>query len=84
MLKYALLSILHYNDGPNDKRKDPNSYLQWAGDIGFEDLDVDNISINDVSKIEKLDNLKINVYVWENGKLTIRYNNRQVVTPPNS
>ena len=57
--KYALLSILHYNDVPNDKRKDPNSYGQWVGDIEFEDLDVENISINDVFKIEKLYNLKL-------------------------
>ena len=79
--KYALLSILHYNDVANDKRKDPNSYEQLDGDISFEDLDVNNISINDIPKIEKLNNLKINIHVWENGKLTIRYNNRQVVAP---
>ena len=77
----CFLSYINYNDVPNDKRKDPNSYEQWGWDISFEDLDVDNISINDISKIERLNNLKINIHVWENGKLTIRYNNRQVVPP---
>ena len=61
--------------------RDSNSYGQWVGDIEFEDLDVENISINDIFKIEKLNNLKINIHVWENGKLTIRYNNRRVIAP---
>ena len=81
--KYALLSILHYNDVDSQQRKNPDSYREWLGEIDFgDDIDVDNVSISDIPKIERLNNLKINVHVWEGQKtLTIRYNNRQVIAP---
>ena len=78
--KYALLSVLHYNDVSNQQRNNPNSYREWEGELDFGDLDVSSIKIADVSKIERLNNLKINVHVWEGAKsLTIRYNNRQTI-----
>ncbi|MEL7521601.1 MAG: hypothetical protein AAGJ80_08290, partial [Cyanobacteria bacterium J06553_1] len=65
---YALLSILHYDDVSNDKRKDINSYSQWLNEIDFGDIDKNNVSINDISKIERLNDIKINIHVSEPGK----------------
>lgn len=79
--KYALLSILHYDDVADSRRTSADSYGQWVGELDFGDIDVNNVSISDISKIEKLNNLKINVHVWEGKFLTIRYNNRRVVAP---
>ena len=79
--KYALLSVLHYNDVSRGTHNRPYSYREWVGELDFGDLDVNNISISDVSKIEKLNNLKINVHVWEGTVLTIRYNNNRVIAP---
>ena len=79
--KFALLSILHYNDVSNRQRTNPNSYREWVGELNFGDLNVNNININDISRIERLNNLKINVHVWEAGKLTIRYNNPSTIAP---
>ena len=80
--KYALLSILHYNDVASQQRSNKDSYEQWVGELDFGDIDEDNVSISDISKIEKLNNIKINVHVWEGSScLTIRYNNREVIAP---
>ena len=80
--KFALLSVLHYNDVPSQQRQDRESYREWVGELNFGDIDIDNVSINDVPKIEKLNNLKINIHVWEGtSSLTVRYNNRQVIAP---
>ena len=78
---FALLSILHYNEVPDEKRRDPSSYTRWVNDLDFGDLDVENIKITDVHKIEILNKIKINIHVWEGKTLTIRYNNKQVVAP---
>jgi hypothetical protein len=78
--KYALLSILHYNDVPSQQRQDKDSYEEWVDDIDFGDIDVDNVNISDVHKIERLNNLKINIHVWEGSStLTVRYNNRRTI-----
>ena len=79
--KYALLSILHYNDVSRHRRNIPCSYGQWVGELNFGDLDVNNIAISDVPKVETLNNLKINIHVWKGKVLTIRYNNRNVIAP---
>ena len=80
--KYALLSVLHYADVPARDRTNKEAYEEWVGEIDFGDIDVDNVCINDIPKIERLNNLKINVHVWEGASsLCIRYNNRQVIAP---
>ena len=80
--KYALLSILHYNDVPSQQRQNKDSYQEWAEELNFGDIDVNNVGITHISKIEQLNNLKINIHVWEGAStLTVRYNNRQVIAP---
>jgi len=79
--KYALLSVLHYNDVSRGLRNNIYSYRAWERELNFGDLDVNSISIADVPEIEKLNNLKINIHVWEAGILTIRYNNNRVIAP---
>ena len=79
--KYALLSILHYNDVSEQQRSDPRSYREWEEELDFGDLDVNNITFSDIPKVERLNNLKINVHVWVHNKLTIRYNTRGSTAP---
>ena len=79
--KFALLSVLHYNDVSNKQRLNPESYEEWVGELDFGKIDVNNICIGDISKIERLNNLKINIHVYEGSSITVRYNNRQVIAP---
>ena len=63
--KHALLSILLYDEVLNQHRRNPNKYEEWEGEFNFGDLDIDNITITDISKIERLNNLKFTAHVWE-------------------
>ena len=60
--KYALLSILHYGDIKVNRNR-PSNYTQWLGELDFGEVNPSDVSIKCVSKIEKLNNLKINIYV---------------------
>ena len=74
--KYALLSVLHYNDVPKHRQRS-SKYSDWEGELKFEGVDVNEINISrDIPKIERQNNLKINVHVWEKGLQGCRYNNR--------
>ena len=73
--RYALSSILHYDEVVNQHRKDPNKY-EWEGKLDFENLDLDNINVRDVHEIEQLSNWKINVHEWGDRGLAIRCNDK--------
>ena len=74
--KYALLSVLHFNDVPRNRQR-LSKYQKWEGELKFEGVDVNEINISqDIPKIERQNNLKINVHVWERGLQGCRYNNR--------
>ena len=79
--KYALLSVLHYDDVSDQQRQNIDSYREWEGELDFGELDVDNIRISDIPTVERLNNLKINIHVWEGKFLTIRYNRRNSIAP---
>ena len=75
--KYALLSVLHYND-IKDHRERVTAYRGWEEELNFEGVNLNAVDISrDVAKVEKLNNLKINVHVWEKNELKgICYNQR--------
>ena len=77
--KYALLSILHYKDLTKEKRNRPNNYDSWLGELEFGEVDPSNVSIKDVPKIEKLNNIKINIHAWEKALQGCIYNNPKVL-----
>ena len=78
---YALLSVLHYHDMDLNTRKYPSNYEQWRGELKFDNIDTSNVYIKDVPKIEKLNNLKINIHVWQKGQLQgCVYNNISVLS----
>ena len=78
---YAVLSILHYDD-IRQNRSRASKYRPWLNELNFKDLDVNNMNIRgDIPKFEKMNNLKINVHVWENGLKGIRYNNPVSTAP---
>ena len=80
--KYALLSILHYSD-ININRDRSSRYRTWLRELNFGDIDSSSVHIrSDIPKIEKLNNLKINVHVWEKGQLQgCVYNDPKVLAP---
>jgi ssDNA-binding Zn-finger/Zn-ribbon topoisomerase 1 len=73
--KYAVLSILHYND-INANRNRTYSYRQWENELNFDDCNSDDMKIKDIEKFEKLNNIKIVLHVWEKGLKGVRYNSR--------
>ena len=79
--KYALLSILHYSDVENNFFR-ASKYEQWLEELEFGEVDPSDVHIkSDVPKIEKLNNLKINIHVWEKGELQgCVYNNLKVLS----
>lgn len=80
--KYALLSILHFNDVKFNQRMNQDSYKEWEDELDFGELDIDKVSLNDIPKIERLLKIKINIHVWEGAStLTIRYNSRHTIAP---
>ena len=79
--KYALLSILHYKD-INRNRERPSKYIAWENELNFEGVNIEEIDIaRDIPKVEKLNNIKINIHVWERGLKGLRYNSRQNLAP---
>ena len=78
--KYAVLSILHYNDVHPKRRQDASKYNRWFDDLDFGNVDASDVHIKrDVPIIEKLNNLKINIHVWERGLQGCVYNDRHVL-----
>ena len=78
---YALLSILHYSDVSSHRNR-VKCYEQWLGELQFGEVDASDVHIRpDVSKIEKLNNIKINIHVWERGQLQgCVYNDHRVLS----
>ena len=78
---YAVLSVLHYDD-ISQHRYRPSKYNRWLNDLKFADLNVNNMNVQrDIPKFERLNDLKVNVHVWENGLKGIRYNNPASTSP---
>ena len=77
---YALISILHYSDVHNNRER-KSKYEQWLQEIQLGDVDPSDVHIKqDLPKIEKLNNLKINIHVWEKGQLQgCIYNDRKAL-----
>ena len=79
--KYALLSILHFDEIKKDRQR-TSKYEQWENELNFGDVNVEEVNISsDVSKVELLNDLKINIHVWDNGLKGCVYNNRKNVAP---
>ena len=79
--KYALLSMLHYNDIKKHRQRVAR-YAQWEHELNFGDVDINNVNLNkDIRKIENLNNIKINVHVWQNGLKGCRYNRLSTLGP---
>ena len=79
--KYAVLSVLHYRDiQQRHKRPKRGTYHRWCNDLVLPD-DRLSIQLSDIPKIEKANNLKINIHVWNRKLIGIRYNNAKVIAP---
>ncbi len=77
--KFALLSILHYDD-IKDHRGRMSNYKTWEDELNFSDIDVNNVDLkNDIIKIEELNKIKINIHVWERGLQGCRFNRRNAL-----
>ena len=79
--KYAILSILHYNEIDRDRSR-KSRYRNWENELNFEGVNVNEVDISrDVAKVEKLNNIKINIHVWDRGLKGLRYNSRKNLAP---
>ena len=75
--KYAVLSVLHYNDVKTNRQR-VSKYDSWVNDLKFDGIDVDAVDIRrDIIKFEKMNDLKVNVHVWNKGLKGIRYCSRK-------
>ena len=78
---YAVLSILHYDD-LKEHRGRPSNYTAWLNELNCDGINMSAIDIAcDVPRLERLNDVKINVHVWENGLRGVRYNSRNNTSP---
>ena len=69
---YAVLSILRYNEISRDHQR-VSKYKPFLDDLKFADISFP-MKINDIPKFEKLNNIKINVQIFDKVLLGERYN----------
>lgn len=78
---YAVLSVLHYDDVKSDKNR-PSKYVRWLNDLNCEGINLTSVDIaRDVPKFERMNDLKINVHVWDRGLRGVVYNSRSNLSP---
>ncbi len=77
-LLYCIAAHFHYEDVKDkNKRNDPKAYIKYFDEIKQPNDITYPINIDkDITKFEKLNNFKINVFTYENGKVNVRYNSR--------
>ena len=76
--KFAILSLLHYHDIATN-RNYVNSYKPWDNELNFNDMDMNNINIRkDLPKFEKINQIKVNVHLWEGRLKGCIYNSNMV------
>ena len=73
--KYAVLSILHYNDIKTNRQR-VSHYKNWENELKFDGCNPQDMKLKDIETFEKLNNIKIVVHVWQNGLKGVRYNKR--------
>ena len=75
--KYAVLSMLHYNDVRRDRQR-MSKYAAWENELKFDGLNVDDIRISkDIPRFEVMNDVKVNVHLWDRKLVGILYNNRK-------
>ena len=73
--KYAILSILHYNEVDSYHRCRKSVYAEWEDELKFDGIeDINNIKLKDIQKFENMNKIKVNVHVWSKGYQGVRYN----------
>ena len=71
--KYAVLSILHYNDIKVNHHR-ISKYDMWKDELIFGDCNSNDMKFSDIEKFERLNKIKIVVHLWEKGLKGPRYN----------
>ena len=74
--KYAVLSVLHYADLRMQYRGRVSKYAAWEDELKFDGLNVDEMSVRDVAKFERMNGIKVNVHYWDGKYAGVIYNNR--------
>ena len=77
--KYAVLSILYYDDVAREHRAGVRSYRQWENDLLFENIYVNNVGIKDMNTFQQQNKLKVNIQLWDKGLKGIIYNSRSTL-----
>ena len=79
--EYSILSLKHYHDLTVSQRMYKCHYERWLGELKFGDIDAENVNIRDIPRIEKLNNCKINVHLYEKGLNGCIYNDLKNTAP---
>jgi len=69
--KYSVLSILHYDEVLHS-RNEMKSYSKWTSDLNMDGI-ATPVSIKDISRFEKNNDIKINIHFYEKGLKGVRY-----------
>ena len=82
--KWAMLAALH-SDEVNLNRQRASKYKRWENDIvfgGTDGIDENCVGLKDIPKLESINNIKINVHLYDNGRLKGPvYNSRKTDYP---
>ena len=74
---YAVLTILHYEEVKRQKFR-PSAYEGWLNDFNLLDINFP-MTIKDIAKFERQNDIKINLHVYDKGLQGLRYNNSRFV-----
>ena len=67
-LEYALICALHFKELEHDSNKErPTKWAKWLGTLKFDGLQFP-IHTSDIHKVERMNNLAVNVYALRNEK----------------
>ena len=78
---YAILSVLHYKD-VSDHRGRASKYDEWMDELKYDGLNLNQVDVqHDVPKFERMNDLKVNVHVWDRQLKGVRYNDRNNISP---
>ena len=70
---YSILSIIHYDEVTHSKINEVNSYRKWTSELVMDGISTP-VSIKDIPKFEKNNDIKVNIHLYENGLKGVRYN----------
>ena len=70
---YAILTILYYDEVKRQKFR-PSAYTKWLDKFNLTGITFP-MSLKDIARFERQNDIKVNIHLYENGLKGVRYNN---------